>query len=87
MGMNDMVQVRLKMDRDELIWVFNIVLILCMTFIILGFITWKINFDNLQHDICVRGMVYDRMFDYMEKVHGGGMNETEQGIQIPESSF
>ena len=85
--MRDMFQVRLKMDRSEWIWLFNIVLVICMTFMFVSFVAWKINFDNLQHDICVRGMVYDRMFDYMEKVHGGGVNETEQGIQIPESSF
>ena len=76
-----------KRDRHDWFWIFSITVILCMTILMLGIMAYKVHFNELEYDLCLRRMAYDRMFDYMEKVHGGGMNETEQGIQIPEPSF
>lgn len=73
------------MKGNELFWICQIVVILCVTAILLGLIVFRMHFNELEHDLYVREMAYDRIFGYMENIHnerGVIPNETEQGIQV-----
>jgi len=75
------------MEKIEWVWAWNIVLLVCITALTLGIIQYHMLLVQVEYDYKAREMGYDKIYEYMDNIKRGDVNETEQVLQVPQSSF